>query len=356
VQGPQIISAFMEGRAMQMAYKQDQLQQKILQAQVDQLPQQMEMQRQSQALQMMERMAQLQALTGPPKPQTHISPEGQVIEYRSSYIDQQTGQEVPGEAREIRAADRFKPKPTRSLKQGDEIITQEFDDRAGQWNDIASASRYKTGVGAGAGTDSVDATGDKGYARERGKGFAKQMGKMDDEYASLQRNQRRYNSTQALLSGYETGRLTPFKTEVAAWADSVGMELDKNLPPKQAFEALMSEVALSFRNPAGGEGMPGALSDKDLAFLKSMVPSLSKTKAGNALIIEVRRRLDQARMRDIEGARDYEKQSGSLDAGFYDAQSKTPADLFGDLARPKFRSRGNERQLSIDAGKSWVDY
>lgn len=51
------------------------------------------------------------------------------------------------------------------------------------------------------------------------------------------------------------------------------------------FQSNESQAALIFRNPEGGGGLPGAASDRDVAFLLSMVPQLSKTKKGNALLI-----------------------------------------------------------------------
>ena len=44
------------------------------------------------------------------------------------------------------------------------------------------------------------------------------------------------------------------------------------------------EFALELRNPSGGAGMPGAMSDADRNFLASIPPSLANTKEGRALI------------------------------------------------------------------------
>jgi hypothetical protein len=52
-------TAYLQGRAMQMAYKQDQLQQKLLQMQIDTMPQQMELQKQLQDIKLMTAQAQM---------------------------------------------------------------------------------------------------------------------------------------------------------------------------------------------------------------------------------------------------------------------------------------------------------
>ncbi|MDE2441944.1 MAG: hypothetical protein KGP14_13050, partial [Betaproteobacteria bacterium] len=89
-------------------------------------------------------------------------------------------------------------------------------------------------------------------------------------------------------------------------------------PAKQAFQALSGEIALSLRNPSGGAGMPGALSDKDLTFLQSMTPDLGKTTEGNKLIIDTARKLATRDQEVAKMARDYRKKNGQFDEGFFD--------------------------------------
>jgi hypothetical protein len=93
-------------------------------------------------------------------------------------------------------------------------------------------------------------------------------------------------------------------------------------------------MALQLRNPSGGAGMPGALSDRDVQFLRAMVPGLAKTPEGNKLIIETARKLSQREIQVAQLARDYRKKKGQLDEGFYD-QLK----VFSD-ANPLFETGG----------------
>lgn len=63
--------------------------------------------------------------------------------------------------------------------------------------------------------------------------------------------------------------------------------------------------------------MPGALSDKDLAFLKASVPGLQQSPEGNALIIDYMKRMAQ-RSLDVERMRQqYVRTNRHLDEGFY---------------------------------------
>jgi hypothetical protein len=159
--------------------------------------------------------------------------------------------------------------------------------------------------------------------REESKAVGKAMG---EAFTSIQQagsdaNTKiaRYERLKGLLDGVKTGKLTPTGTELAAWADAIGIKVDQNLGNKQAAAALGNEIALSLRNPAGGAGMPGALSDKDREFLVTMVPSLSQTPEGNAKLIETAQKIARRDQEVAKLARDYRARRGTLDPGFYDA-------------------------------------
>ena len=156
---------------------------------------------------------------------------------------------------------------------------------------------------------------------EEAKAVGKAAGEM---YVNLmqgsmdaQRKIDKYDRIAALLNGVSTGKLTPAATDIAAVADSIGLKIDPKLGPKQAIEALSNEIALEARNPSGGAGMPGALSDKDREFLKAMTPGIAKTPEGNALLIETAKKLAKRNIDVANLAREYRKKNGRLDEGFY---------------------------------------
>lgn len=122
------------------------------------------------------------------------------------------------------------------------------------------------------------------------------------------------------LDQISTGKLTPLKTEVKAWASSFGIDLgEEDIPPAQAVKAISGQLALTLRNTSEGNGMPGALSDRDLAFLQSMVPNLGNDPESNKLIIKYSREIAQRNADVAQKARDYIQKNprGVLDAGFY---------------------------------------
>lgn len=181
-------------------------------------------------------------------------------------------------------------------------------------------------------------------AKAVGKGYGEAFNDIQKSGRAADSKISRYSRLGQLLDGVETGKLTPAFTEVAALADSLGFKIDPNLDAKQAVMALSNEIALTLRNPEGGAGMPGALSDKDREFLVSMTPGLAKTPGGNRMIIETATKLAQ-RERDIARmARAYRKKHGSLDEGFYDELER-----FAN-ANPLFASVATGRQASGKIG------
>lgn len=120
-----------------------------------------------------------------------------------------------------------------------------------------------------------------------------------------------------LLQGVDTGKLTPAGTEVAAFAESLGLKIDPKLGNKQAADALIKEMTLQMRNPSGGAGMPGAMSDADRQFLSKMTPSLATSPEGRALMIETSRKMAQRDQQVADLALDYRMRTGRMDDGFF---------------------------------------
>jgi hypothetical protein len=98
-------------------------------------------------------------------------------------------------------------------------------------------------------------------------------------------------------------------------AKSIGIDVG-DVGPAEAAQAITSQLALNARSPAGGAGMPGAMSDADRDYLKAMQPGIERTPGGNKLIIDVTRKINQ-RAVDVEKFRqDYVKRNGRLNEGF----------------------------------------
>ena len=162
---------------------------------------------------------------------------------------------------------------------------------------------------------------EKAFDTEAGKLFA-------GEYVDIQKGARQASSMLGRLDRMEqllatpnlkTGAGASQLTDLRRAASSLGMEVDtESLGAAESVRAIANELALQLRNPAGGAGMPGALSDKDREFLVNMVPGLTKTPEGNRRMIDYMKRLQQRNVEIAELANEYVRQTGRLDAGFYD--------------------------------------
>ena len=85
---------------------------------------------------------------------------------------------------------------------------------------------------------------------------------------------------------------------------------------EEAIQSITNRFALELRNPSGGAGMPGAMSDADRTFLSSIPPGLSKTPAGRALIAQGMRSVNDRDRQIANMAQRYEERVGRLDNGF----------------------------------------
>ena len=93
----------------------------------------------------------------------------------------------------------------------------------------------------------------------------------------------------------------------------LGQNVD-GLGPAELAQSVSTEMALDLKEKMGG----GVLSDSDIALLRSMPASLSKTSEGNLLILDLTERRARRDQEVAQMARQYEQQYGRVDAGFYD--------------------------------------
>jgi len=140
----------------------------------------------------------------------------------------------------------------------------------------------------------------------------------DIQESSFSANRRKLNIDRLgdLLSKLQTGKLTPIGTELSAWAKSFGIPVGENVGNAQAATAIANELALQLRNPQGGAGMPGALSDSDRNFLVSMLASIGKDPQANTILLDGMKKLADRDQQIAKLARDYKKKNGGFDEGF----------------------------------------
>lgn len=159
---------------------------------------------------------------------------------------------------------------------------------------------------------------EKAESKAVGEYFGKQYSEIQSAGYLASSKLNKVSRLNNLLEGVNTGKLTPAGVEIASTAQSLGFTVDPKLGNKQAAEALTNEMALELRNPSGGAGMPGAMSDSDRTFLRGMVPGIEKTPEGRKMITESMVKLAKRDQEVAKIARDYRKKKGMIDEGFYE--------------------------------------
>lgn len=156
----------------------------------------------------------------------------------------------------------------------------------------------------------------------------------------------------SLLSNVETGKFKGTTTELKKAAQAAGIDLaavgiTDDVAPVEAARALSNEMALQLRNPAGGAGMPGAMSDADRTFLQSMTPGIETTAEGRRLMIYTRKKINERRILEAREAAAYRRQHGRLDDGFTERMQS-----FADK-NPLFQTPQDEREYARIKSGEW---
>lgn len=84
-------------------------------------------------------------------------------------------------------------------------------------------------------------------------------------------------------------------------ASLFGIDVE-GLGEAEAARALSNRMAMALRNPAGGEGMPGAMSDADRNFLVQSIPNLESSPAGWRAMIDMRLALNASAIKQAQMA------------------------------------------------------
>lgn len=183
---------------------------------------------------------------------------------------------------------------------------------------------------------------EEAYKEDRAKGFVKQAQDLRAGWQKATNTVQSLDRLEGLLKdpNVTKGALAESISGLKNVAATFGIDI-KGLPAEQAITALTNEMALQARNPAGGAGMPGAMSDADRSFLANMQPGLSKSPEGRAQIIQTMRKLAEREREIAKLANEYERKNGRLDANFerelYAFAEKNP--LFTAQATPRSEFR-----------------
>lgn len=149
-------------------------------------------------------------------------------------------------------------------------------------------------------------TGAGDMQEEQGKRLGQFLGdtfiEMQEQAREAAQQNAQLDRIEQLLEGVQTGRGVPTLTEIQGLASTFGIELGSDLGQKEAATSLANQIALRFRSPESGMGLPGATSDRDLSFLQSFPPGIGQSPEGRALITETFRRINTRKQQVAQAA------------------------------------------------------
>jgi len=185
--------------------------------------------------------------------------------------------------------------------------------------DAKSALTLATNAGVQVGGISVNPTeAEKAFDVDAAKGFVKDADTFRQSWSNAKRMNGMLDTLDELYKdpNVTSGGLAENITGLKGIAASLNIDI-KGKGSEDAIRSITNRFALELRNPSGGAGMPGAMSDSDRNFLASIPPSLANTKEGRALIAMTMRAVNNRDIQVAQLAQVYQEQNnGRLDIKF----------------------------------------
>ncbi|QFY77525.1 hypothetical protein DUD43_07400 [Alcaligenes faecalis] len=160
--------------------------------------------------------------------------------------------------------------------------------------------------------------GDKAWDTESAKLFAKRYDDISSGAVNAQQMMGMYDlAEQALNSGVRTGLGADAEITLRQLGAAMGMNTEpEKLAGGELVRAVQNRMALLMRSPDGGMGMPGALSDRDIRFLKDSQIGIDRSPEGNRAMLQAFRAMEKRKIEMAQLADQYIQENGRLDAGF----------------------------------------
>ena len=185
--------------------------------------------------------------------------------------------------------------------------------------DAKSALGLATGAGIQVSGIFVNPTeAEKAFDVDAAKGFVKDADTFRQSWSNAKRMNGMLDTLDELYKdpNVTSGGLAENITGLKGIAASLNIDI-KGKGSEDAIKSITNRFALELRNPSGGAGMPGAMSDSDRNFLASIPPSLANTKEGRALIAMTMRAVNNRDIQIAQLSQEYQEQNqGRLDIKF----------------------------------------
>ncbi len=211
---------------------------------------------------------------------------------------------------------------------------------------IPGTPEYRDAILAGTknGTTVNVGAGEKAWDTESAKLFAKRYDDISAGAMNAQQMLGMYDlAEQALNSGVRTGIGAEAELSLRQLGSAMGIDTDPDkLAGGELIRAVQNRMALTMRSPDGGMGMPGALSDRDIKFLKDSQVGIDRSPEGNRRMLQAFRAMEARKIDIARLADEYIAEHGRLDAGFNRAVRE-----YAD-ANPLFQPEGGDRMMKLD--------
>jgi hypothetical protein len=185
----------------------------------------------------------------------------------------------------------FKIGDTRQYVQGNQRITEQYTENG--WQKLGQGGAFAPPPQVNVNTKTEGA-----FSQAFGKGEGEAASALSNDVGNAAASQLQQLDAlkQAVgelqAAGGNTGALANLGLKATRITQGLGLDpaalgLPANAGPAEVINAVSNKLAMEARNPAGGAGMPGAMSDADRNFLSQTVPNLGDTPQGIAMKIDI---------------------------------------------------------------------
>jgi len=174
-----------------------------------------------------------------------------------------------------------------------------------------------TAGGLGFSRPESQAAGDRAMAEGRAKDAIDREVKLRNSWGEANNRYQQLDLMENLFQdpNVASGALAESISSLKGVADSLGIRT-QGKPAEDVIQAVAGEMALKMRLQGGENLMPGQMSNFEQQLLRSMSPSLSQSREGRMLLVQVFKAKTERDMRISEMAADYVDKNGRLDSGF----------------------------------------
>lgn len=166
----------------------------------------------------------------------------------------------------------------------------------------------------------VSMGGERAWDVESAKLFAKRYDEINGQASNAQQMLAMLSAADsALATGVYQGIGGEQLLDLQRFGTAIGLDNADQVAGGELVRAIQNRMSLLMRNPESGMGMPGAVSDRDIQFLKAAQPGLARSPEGNKQLLGMLAAMERRKIEIAALADTYVQENGRLDVGFNQA-------------------------------------